>query len=162
MIPGFLAHGFGKVVVSQVSRGVAVWKGRVYVAAFDGRLIALDAATGRPVWSTDTTASQAAYTITGAPRVVKGKVIIGNGGADFGVRGYISAYDAMSGKLAWRFYIVPGDPKKGFEYPQPRSRPKPGIQTEIGPLAAAVMPGIVSFRGRGAADHRTRQRAISL
>jgi quinohemoprotein ethanol dehydrogenase len=101
-----------------VSRGVAVWQDRVYVAAFDGRLIALDAATGREVWSADTTGKQSAYTITGAPRVVKGKVIIGNGGADFGVRGYISAYDAMTGKLAWRFYIVPGDPKKGFEHPE--------------------------------------------
>jgi len=101
-----------------VNRGVAIWKGRVFVAAFDGRLIALDAATGREVWSTDTTGHQPAYTITGAPRVVKGKVIIGNAGADFGVRGYFSAYDAETGSLVWRFYVVPGDPKKGFEHPE--------------------------------------------
>ena len=101
-----------------VNRGVAVWKGKVFVAAFDGRLIALDAATGEQVWSVDTTDHQPAYTITGAPRVVNGKVIIGNAGADFGVRGYISAYDAETGKQGWRFFIVPGDPKKGFEHPE--------------------------------------------
>jgi quinohemoprotein ethanol dehydrogenase len=101
-----------------VNRGVAVWKGKVFVGAFDGRLIAVDAATGQQLWSADTTGHQPAYTITGAPRVVNGKVIIGNGGADFGVRGYVSAYDAETGKLTWRFYVVPGDPKKGFEHPE--------------------------------------------
>jgi len=101
-----------------VNRGVAAWQGKIFVAAFDGRLIALDAATGKQLWSVDTTGHQPAYTITGAPRVVNDKVIIGNGGADFGVRGYVSAYDAESGKLDWRFYIVPGDPKKGFEHPE--------------------------------------------
>ncbi len=101
-----------------VNRGVAVWNGKVYVGAFDGRLIALDAATGRKLWEADTTNGERFYTITGAPRVVKGKVIIGNGGADFGVRGFFSAYDAETGVLAWRFYVVPGDPKKGFEQPE--------------------------------------------
>ncbi len=97
-----------------VNRGVAVYRGKVYVAALDGRLIALDAATGKPVWSVATTEPGSAYTITGAPRVVKGKVVIGNGGADiYNVRGYVSAYDAETGKLAWRFYTVPGDPAKG-------------------------------------------------
>ena len=97
-----------------VNRGVAAWKGKVYVGTLDGRLVALDAATGKPVWeivTVDQTASR--YTITGAPRVVKGKVLIGNGGAEFGVRGYVSAYDAETGKLVWRFYTVPGDPSKG-------------------------------------------------
>ena len=101
-----------------VNRGVAVWKGKVYVGAFDGRLIALDAANGRKIWETSTTNGDRFYTITGAPHVVKGKVIIGNGGADFGVRGFFSAYDAETGALAWRFYVVPGDPKKGFEHPE--------------------------------------------
>ncbi|MFP5304319.1 MAG: PQQ-dependent dehydrogenase, methanol/ethanol family, partial [Gammaproteobacteria bacterium] len=101
-----------------VNRGVAVWKGRVYVGVFDGRLIALDANSGEEVWSADTTAGQPLYTITGAPRVVNGKVVIGNGGGDFGVRGYVSAYDARTGEKAWRFYIVPGDPRKGFEHPE--------------------------------------------
>ena len=95
-----------------VNRGVAVWGNRVFVAAFDGRLIALDARSGKPVWSADTVLDhQRNYTSTGAPRIVKGLVLIGNGGAEFGVRGYVSAYDANSGKLAWRFYTVPGDPK---------------------------------------------------
>ncbi len=90
-----------------VNRGVALWNGKVYVAALDGRLIALDAATGRQLWSTQTTDTAWPYTITGAPRVVKGKVLIGNGGAELGVRGYVSAYDAESGRLSWRFYITP-------------------------------------------------------
>jgi PQQ-dependent dehydrogenase (methanol/ethanol family) len=100
-----------------VNRGVAVWKGKVYVGTLDGRLIALDAATGQPVWETLTIDPKSRYTITGAPRVVKGKVLIGNGGAEFGVRGYISAFDADTGKLIWRFYTVPGDPSHPFESP---------------------------------------------
>ena len=100
------------------NRGVAVWKGRVYVGAFDGRLIALDAADGSVVWETLTVDPDQPYTITGAPRVVKDKVIIGNGGADLGVRGYVSAYDAETGRRRWRFYTVPGNPAEGFEHPE--------------------------------------------
>lgn len=94
------------------NRGVAFWKGRVYVGTFDGRLIALDAASGKPVWSVQTTDPSKSYTITGAPRVIKGKVIIGNGGGEFTARGYVSAYDAETGKQIWRFYTVPGEPGK--------------------------------------------------
>jgi len=90
-----------------VNRGVAVWGGKVFVGALDGRLIALDAKTGQVAWSTVTVDQSKPYTITGAPRVIKGKVLIGNGGAEYGVRGYLSAYDAESGKLAWRFYMTP-------------------------------------------------------
>ncbi len=100
-----------------VNRGVALWEGKVYVGSLDGRLIALDAATGKEVWDVNTIDRTKPYTITGAPRVVKGKVLIGNGGAEFGVRGYVSAYDAGTGELVWRFYTVPGDPAKGFESP---------------------------------------------
>jgi alcohol dehydrogenase (cytochrome c)/quinohemoprotein ethanol dehydrogenase len=100
-----------------VNRGVAVWRGKVFVGTLDGRLVALDAATGKPVWETLTIDRNSRYTITGAPRVVKGKVLIGNGGAEMGVRGYVSAYDADTGKLVWRFYTVPGDPSKPFESP---------------------------------------------
>jgi PQQ-dependent dehydrogenase (methanol/ethanol family) len=89
------------------NRGVAVWKGRVYVGTLDGRLVALDAKTGKPDWSVQTTDNAQPYTITGAPRVIKGKVIIGNGGAEYGVRGYVSAYDAETGAQAWRFYTTP-------------------------------------------------------
>lgn len=99
-----------------VNRGVALWQGKVYVASYDGRLIALDAATGKKAWEVDTISDKRfSYTITGAPRVFKGKVIIGNGGAEYGARGYITAYDAATGKQAWRWYTVPGDPSKPFE-----------------------------------------------
>jgi quinohemoprotein ethanol dehydrogenase len=99
-----------------VNRGVALWKGKVYVGAYDGRLIALDAATGRKLWETDTIIDHSySYTITGAPRVANGKVIIGNGGAEYGVRGYVTAYDAETGAQAWRWFVVPGDPSKPFE-----------------------------------------------
>ncbi len=104
-----------KACCDAVNRGVAAWGDKLFVGTLDGRLIALDRATGRPVWSVVTVDQTKPYTITGAPRAVAGKIIIGNGGAEFGVRGYISAYDADTGKLAWRFYTVPGDPSKPFE-----------------------------------------------
>ncbi|MEQ8514906.1 MAG: PQQ-dependent dehydrogenase, methanol/ethanol family, partial [Chromatocurvus sp.] len=100
-----------------VNRGVAVWKGRVYSGTLDGRLLALDAGTGDLVWETQTTPKDQPYSITGAPRVVKGKVVIGNGGGEMGVRGYASAYDAATGKRVWRFYTVPGNPALPFESP---------------------------------------------
>ena len=94
-----------------VNRGVAVWGNKVFVGTLDGRLIALDRKTGKPLWSTQTFDTSKPYTITGAPRVVKNMVLIGNGGAEFGVRGYVTAYDADSGKLRWRFYTVPNPNK---------------------------------------------------
>jgi len=100
-----------------VNRGVAAWRGKIFFGTLDGRLIALDAATGKKIWETLTIDPKWRYTITGAPRVVKGNVIIGNGGAEMGVRGYVSAYDAEKGNLVWRFYTVPGDPSKPFESP---------------------------------------------
>ena len=100
-----------------VNRGIAAWHGKIYIGTLDGRLIALDAANGKPVWETLTIDPEYRYTITGAPRVVKGKVLIGNGGAEMGVRGYVSAYDADTGKLSWRFFTVPDDPSKPFESP---------------------------------------------
>lgn len=96
-----------------VNRGVAVWKGRVFVGTIDGRLIALDAKTGKEIWSVVTVDQKKPYTITMAPRVVRDKVYIGNSGAELGVRGYLSAYDTQTGKLVWRFYTVPGDPANG-------------------------------------------------
>ena len=99
-----------------VSRGLAVYEGKVIIATLDGRLIALDAKTGAPLWETATADTRAApYSITGAPRVFNGKVIIGNGGIEFGVRGYVSAYDVNTGRQVWRFYTVPGNPSDGFE-----------------------------------------------
>jgi quinohemoprotein ethanol dehydrogenase len=104
-----------KACCDVVNRGVALYKGMVYVGSLDGRLIAIDAALGEAVWEIVTVDQTQAYTITGAPRVVDGKVIIGNGGAEYGVRGYVTAYDALSGEQLWRFYTVPGNPADGFE-----------------------------------------------
>ena len=101
-----------------VNRGVAAWNGKIYVGALDGRLIALDGKTGKEVWSVQTTDTNLPYTVTAVPRIVKGKVIIGNGGAEYRVRGYITAYDAETGKQAWRWWTVPGEPAKGFEQPE--------------------------------------------
>jgi PQQ-dependent dehydrogenase (methanol/ethanol family) len=97
------------------NRGAALWNDKVYVATFDGYLVALDVATGDVAWKTDTIDRTPPYTITGAPRVIKGKVIIGNGGAEYGVRGYVTAYDAETGKQVWRTHTVPGNPADGFE-----------------------------------------------
>ena len=111
-IPRCRAHGAPTPAATWSTAASRVWKGRVYVGTLDGRLIALDA---RPAsWSgrSQTTDRSRPYTITGAPRVVKGKVIIGNGGAEYGVRGYVTAYDAETGEQVWRFYTVPGDPAK--------------------------------------------------
>ncbi len=106
----------GRGCCDAANRGVAFWNGMVYLGVYDGRLEALDAKTGELVWSVNTLIdAERNYTISGAPRVVRGKVIIGNGGAEFGVRGYITAYEAETGKQAWRFFTVPGDPEKGDE-----------------------------------------------
>jgi len=102
-----------------VNRGVAVWQGKVYVAALDGRLFALDAATGAVIWTADTFIDhERGYASTGAPEIAGKVVVIGNGGAELDARGYLSAYDLETGKFAWRFFIVPGDPKLGFEHPE--------------------------------------------
>jgi quinohemoprotein ethanol dehydrogenase len=103
--PGKMNFGFG------ANRGAAYANGRIFSAALDGRLFALDARTGRVIWSTETTDPKGGQTITGAPRVFKGKVIIGQAGADFGMRGYVSAYDQETGKQLWRFYVVPAAPE---------------------------------------------------
>ena len=96
-----------------VNRGVAVWQGRVFVGTIDGRLIALDAATGAKLWDVVTVDQSKPYTITSAPRVFKDKVVIGNSGAELGVRGYVTAYDTATGEQEWRFYTVPGNPADG-------------------------------------------------
>src|SRR5262249_41443853 len=104
-----------KACCDVVNRGVAVWKGKVYVGTLDGRLVAIDAASGKKVWEVNTIDRDRPYTITGAPRVFKDKVIIGNGGAELGVRGYVTAYDTETGKQVWRFYTVPGNPAEPAE-----------------------------------------------
>ncbi len=101
-----------KACCDVVNRGVAVYDGKVYVGVIDGRLEALDARTGEVAWSIVTVDQSKPYTITGAPRAAKGMVLIGNGGAELGVRGYLSAYDAATGDLVWRFYTVPHPAKQ--------------------------------------------------
>ncbi len=111
-VPGGQAE---RLCCDVVNRGVALYKGKIFVGTLDGRLIALNAADGKLIWSIQTTDTTKPYSITGAPRIIDGKVIIGNGGAEFGVRGYITAYNPEDGKQLWRFYTVPGDPSKPFE-----------------------------------------------
>lgn len=108
---------WGKMACCDVvNRGVAVYEGKVFVGTLDARLVALDAATGDVMWSVQSAdITQYPYTITGAPRVAKGKVFIGNGGAEYGVRGFVTAYDVDTGEQLWRFYTVPGNPASGFE-----------------------------------------------
>jgi PQQ-dependent dehydrogenase (methanol/ethanol family) len=112
-----------KTCCGPVNRGVAIWQEssdaplQVFFGALDGRLIALDAVTGKENWSIQSTPTDGNYSVTGAPRIVKGMVIIGNGGAELGVRGYVSAYDVTNGEMKWRFYTVPGDRNKPQESP---------------------------------------------
>ncbi|MEH6611235.1 MAG: PQQ-dependent dehydrogenase, methanol/ethanol family [Halioglobus sp.] len=98
-----------------VNRGVAYTDGKIYVGTYDGRLVALNAESGEVVWETLTVDQSRPYTITGAPRIAGNNIIIGNGGAELGVRGYVTAYDINSGEQSWRFYTIPGNPADGFE-----------------------------------------------
>lgn len=121
-VPG----AWGRYACCDVAnRGVAVWKGAVYVGTLDGRLVKLDAKTGKPIWDINTIDRARAYTITGAPRIVDGLVVIGNGGAEYDTRGYVTAYDAGTGRQVWRFYIVPGNPAR----PQENAALVPALKT---------------------------------
>ena len=105
-----------KLRITWGPRGIAYWEGKVYVGTTDGRLVAIDARSGKQAWSVQTVDPDNELTITGPPRVFKGKVIIGNAGSEFGAnRGYVTAYDAVTGRQLWRFFIVPGNPADGFE-----------------------------------------------
>ncbi len=109
-------NGGYKACCDVVNRGVAYLDGLVFVGSLDGRLLAINATTGKKAWEQDTIIDRTHnYTVTGAPRIVHGKVIIGNGGAEMGVRGYVTAYEAKTGKQAWRWFAVPGDPSKPYE-----------------------------------------------
>jgi len=99
-----------KICCGIVNRGVALYPGKVIAPIIDGRLVALDAATGKPVWESRVAYSQDQYTLTMAPRIAKGKVLLGASGSEYPVRGFVDAFDANTGQRAWRFYTVPGDP----------------------------------------------------
>jgi quinohemoprotein ethanol dehydrogenase len=117
--PGVPRDFLRRTCCGPINRGVAVYQGNVYVATLDGRLVAIDASSGERVWEVNTIIDpERNYSITGAPRAAKGKIFIGNGGAEFGVRGYVTAYDATTGEEVWRFFTVPGDPSLPFEHPE--------------------------------------------
>ncbi len=131
------------ICCGPVSRGVAAWHGKIIIATLDGRLIALDARTGKPVWTADTVVDKTQpITITGAPRIADGNVVIGNSGGDLGARGYMSAYNADTGKFAWRFWIVPGKP----------GRPDQAASDPIMPMAAQTWAGELWKYGGGGND----------
>ena len=104
-----------KTCCGIVNRGLAIYNGMIYAPIIDGRLEALDAKTGKPVWEARMAYTQDWYSVTMAPRIANGKVIIGAAGGDHPTRGFFDAYDATTGKRAWRFYTVPGDPSKEYE-----------------------------------------------
>ncbi len=108
-----------RICCGVVNRGIAMYEGKIIAPVVDGRLRGLDAATGKMLWETRVSPETMPYTITMAPRVIKGgKAVIGVSGGEYGVRGFFAAFDAKDGKLAWRFYTVPGDPSKPFEQPE--------------------------------------------
>jgi len=106
-----------KFCCGVVNRGPAIYKGSIIWGTLDGRLVSVDAAQGTKNWEVMTVPENTKYSITGAVRIINGKAVIGNGGAELTARGFITAYDAETGKKAWRFYTVPGDPSKPFEHP---------------------------------------------
>ena len=104
-----------KLCCGVVNRGIAIYENNIIAPVIDGRLIALNAATGKPVWETRVAYTAENYSITMAPRIAKGKVMIGVAGGEFPARGFFEAHDARTGQFVWRFYTVPGDPSKPFE-----------------------------------------------
>jgi quinohemoprotein ethanol dehydrogenase len=135
-----------KACCDAVNRGVALWQGKVYVAALDGRLFALDAASGTILWQADTFIDKTrGYTSTGAPEIAGNVVVIGNGGGEHDARGYISAWDLVTGVLRWRFFTVPGAPPKGLENPELALAAKtwdPKSRWDVG-LGGTVWDGMV-------------------
>src|SRR6188768_3066084 len=98
-----------------VNRGVALYGDKVYVATLDGYLVALNQSDGSVAWRKEVVPDHANYTITGAPRVARGKILIGSGGAEYRARGFLAAFDWATGDELWRFHTVPGNPADGFE-----------------------------------------------
>jgi quinohemoprotein ethanol dehydrogenase len=107
-----------KLCCGIVNRGVAVWKGKVIWGTLDGRLVSVDAKSGRKAWEKQITDPQLTLSITGAPRVADDRIFIGQAGSEFHQRGYLAAYSVKNGKELWRWWTVPGDPSKGFEQPE--------------------------------------------
>ena len=143
-----------RICCGVVNRGIALYEDKIIAPVVDGRLRALDVATGKIAWETRVSPVNMPYTITMAPRVIKGgKVIVGVSGGEYGVRGYFDAYDAETGKQVWRFYTVPGDPSKPSSSPSWPIGPRPGAES-----------GGRSAAGRlfGAASPMTQMRTLSM
>ena len=107
-----------KVCCGIVNRGIAAFEGNIYLGTLDGYIVAINADSGEEEWRKLTVDPDAQYTITSAPRIIKGQVLIGNSGSEKTARGYLGAYDAKTGEDLWRVYTVPGNPELGFETPQ--------------------------------------------
>jgi quinohemoprotein ethanol dehydrogenase len=122
------------------NRGAAYWNGKIIIGTIDGRLVALDAKSGKKAWDVQVTDRSLPYSITGAPRVGNGIVYIGQGGGEFYTRGYLAAHDAETGKALWRFWTVPGDPSKGAEG---------AASDSVMPMAAATWKGAEWWKAGG-------------
>jgi quinohemoprotein ethanol dehydrogenase len=136
--PGKFRSNFG------ANRGVAYADGRIFLGALDGYLTAIDAKTGQELWKVQTVPEKSIHTVTGAPRVFNGKVIIGNAGADANMRGFVTAYDQKTGQQAWRFYTVPGSPEqnKGDPVMEMAAKTWTGEYWKIGGGGGTVWNGI--------------------
>ncbi len=99
----------------QVNRGLAILGDTLFMGTIDAHLIALDAKSGKPIWNVAVAKAEAGYALTHAPLVIKDKVIVGTAGGEYGIRGFIAAYDAKTGKEDWRFYTIPGKGEPGNE-----------------------------------------------
>jgi alcohol dehydrogenase (cytochrome c) len=99
----------------RVNRGVAILGDTLFMGTIDGHLVAVDAKVGRPLWDVKLERPEAGYALTVAPLVVKDKVIVGTAGGEYGIRGFLAAYDAKTGKEAWRFYTIAGPGEPGRE-----------------------------------------------
>ena len=135
-----------KVCCGLVTRGIAAWNGKIYTGTLDARLVAIDASTGKQVWSiltldqTRMDEPTERYSITMAPRIVNGKVLVGNSGSEFGVRGYVSAYDAETGKLLWRFYTAAHGPHPWSGLRRAKLRRSPRFHANSELLASSPQP----------------------
>lgn len=114
-VPGEFAV---KLCCGIVNRGAAAWQDKIIWGTLDGRLIAVEAKTGKKVWEVQATDPDKWLSMTGAPRIADGRIFMGQAGAEFHQRGYLAAYDVNNGKELWRWWAVPGDPAKGFEQPE--------------------------------------------
>ena len=105
----------GRPCCGRVNRGLAILDDILFMGTIDAHLIAIDAKNGRPLWDTTVASARSAYTITHAPLVIKDKVIVGTAGGEYGIRGFLAAYDAHTGKEVWRFNTIPGPGEPGHE-----------------------------------------------